>query len=87
LTHYNCVRSIENRAVIEDMCADGYVYKDNCPGTDAGRFICPDGLLHEVGNILKDMFSEYDTHNEKVNRNSRKFSHHKLMYDGKSSFR
>jgi len=66
LGSYKSIRSIENRAVIEDMCADGYVYKDNYPGIDAGRFICPDGLPHEVRNILKDMFSEYDVHNEKV---------------------
>ena len=66
LGSYKSVRSIENRAVIEDMCADGYVYKDNYPGIDAGRFICPDGLPHEVKYILKDMFSEYDAHGEKV---------------------
>jgi len=66
LGSYKSVRSIENRAVIEDMCADGYVYKDNCHATEAGRFICPDGLPHEVKNILKDMFSEFDAHTQKV---------------------
>jgi len=66
LGSYKSVRSIENRALIEDMCKDGYVYKENCHGTEAGQFICPDGLPHEVKNILKDMFSEYDAHAEKV---------------------
>jgi len=66
LGSYKSVRSIENRALIEDMCKDGYVYKENCHGTEAGRFICPDGLPHEVKSILKDMFSEYDAHAEKV---------------------
>ena len=66
LGSYKSIRSIENRAVIEDMCADGYVYKGNCPGIEASRFICPDGLPHEVRNILKDMFSEYDAHVEKA---------------------
>ena len=66
LGSYKSVRSIENRTVIEDMCSDGYVYKDNYPGIDAGMFICPDGLPHEVRNILIDMFSEYDAHDEKV---------------------
>ena len=66
LGSYKSIRSIENRAVIEDMCTDGYVYTDNYPGMDAGRFICPDGLPPEVKNILKDMFNQYDSHAEKV---------------------
>jgi len=66
LGSYKSIRSLENRSVIEDMCADGYVYKDNYPGIEAGRFICPDGLPHEVRNILKDMYSQYDSHDEKV---------------------
>ena len=66
LGSYKSVRNIENRAVIEDMCEDGYVYKDNYPGTDVGKFICPDGLPMEVKKMLKNMYIEYDAHDEKA---------------------
>jgi hypothetical protein len=68
LGSYKSVRSIENRAVIEDMCGEDYVYIDNYPAMEAGQFICPDGLPNEVKKILKDMFSEYDAHDEKSKR-------------------
>jgi transposase len=66
LGSYKSVRSIENRAVIEDMCGEGYVYKDNYPGMEAGLFVCPDGLPAEVKKIIKNMFTEYDAHDENV---------------------
>jgi len=66
LGSYKSVRSIDNRAVIEDMCEEDYVYKDNYPGIEAGLFICPDGLPLEVKKIIKSMFTEYDFHDEKV---------------------
>jgi transposase len=66
LGSYKSVRSMENRAVIEDMCEDGYVYTDSYPGMDAGLFICPDGLPREVKKILKSMYAEYDVHDEKA---------------------
>ena len=66
LGSYKSVRSVENRAMIEDMCADGYVYQDNDSEIDAGKFICPDGLPHEVKKILIDMFNEFDAHDIKV---------------------
>jgi len=66
LGSYKSIRSIENRAVIEDMCSEEYVYKDNYPEVEAVRFTCPDGLPYEVRNIVKDMFSEYDAHTEKA---------------------
>lgn len=66
LGSYKSVRSMENRAVIEDMCGDGYVYTDNYPGIEAGQFICPGGLPQEAGQIIKDMYMEYDAHDEKA---------------------
>jgi len=65
LGSYKSVQSMENRAIIEDMCCEDYVYKENCLVLEAGQFICPDGLPHEVKKILKDMFYEYDSHVEK----------------------
>jgi hypothetical protein len=67
LGSYQSVRSIENRAIIEDMCEDDYVYRGNyAPGIGASLFICPDGLPHEVRKILKSMYNEYDDHEEKA---------------------
>jgi len=66
LGSYKSVRSMENRAVIEDMCEDGYVYTDSYPGMDAGRFICPGGLPYGVKEMLKSMYIEYDAHDEKA---------------------
>lgn len=65
LGSYKSIRSIENRALIEDMCEADYKYTDNFLGMDAGRFVCPQGLPDEVKKILKNMFSEYDIHEEK----------------------
>ena len=67
LGSYKSIRSIECRSMIEDMCADSYVYKNDTE-IAGSRFICPDGLPHEVRDIIKDMFSEYDVHDEKVKR-------------------
>jgi transposase len=66
LGSYKSIRSIENRAVIEDMCEDGYVYANYSLGIDAGKFICPDGLPYEARKIIKDMFLEYDAHDAKA---------------------
>lgn len=66
LGSYKSVRSMENRAVIEDMCGDGYLYTDNYPGTMAGQFICPDGLPQEASKIIKNMYMEYDAHEKKA---------------------
>ena len=48
LGSYKSIQSMENRAMIEDMCCEDYVYKENCLSVEAGQFICPDGLPHEV---------------------------------------
>jgi len=67
LGSYKSIRSIENRALIEDMCDEDYVYDDEYdPEIEAGKFICPDGLPDEVKKIIPDMFSEYDAHDEKT---------------------
>ena len=65
---YQSVRSMENRALLEDMCGENYDYND-IKDLDAGRFVCPDpkGLPDEVKKIIKEMFAEYDRHNEKLN--------------------
>jgi len=67
LGSYKSIRSIENRAVIEDMCEDDYIYANNHIGfeIEAGRFICPDGLPDQVKGTIKNMFDEYDVHDAK----------------------
>lgn len=60
------IRHMENRAVIEDMCEEDYVYKDSPLKIGANQFICPDGLPKEAKKILKDMYIEYDDHNLKA---------------------
>ena len=65
LGSYQSVRSIENRAVIEDMCEDGYVYNDYTR-IGAGQYICPDGLPDEAKKIIKNMYEEYDAHDAKA---------------------
>jgi transposase len=67
LGSYQSVRSMENRALLEDMCSEGYMYADDCLGTGAGSFVCPDGLPDQVKQIILKMYSEYDFHNEQVN--------------------
>jgi len=67
LGSYKSVRSIENRALLEDMCGEDYVCADGCLDTEAGRFVCPDGLPAEVKKIILKMYSEYDQHNEQAN--------------------
>ena len=65
LGSYQSVRGMENRALLEDMCEDSFVYSD-IVNTEAGKFVCPEGLPHEVRKIIKNMYREYDEHNEKV---------------------
>jgi transposase len=66
LGSYKSVRSMENRAVIEDMCGDDYVYTNDYPGIEVGKYISPDGLPHEVKEIIKSMYMEYDAHDAKA---------------------
>jgi transposase len=66
LGSYQSVRGIENRALIEDMCGEDFVYDYDYPGMEAIKFICPDGLPDEVKKIIIEMFSEYDAHDVKV---------------------
>jgi len=67
LGSYQSVRSIENRALLEDMCSEGYVYAEDPLGAGAGSFVCPDGLPDQVKKIILKMYSEYDLHNEQAN--------------------
>jgi len=67
LGSYQSVRGIENRALLEDMCNADFVYADDILDTQAGRFVCPDGLPDEVKKIILKMYSEYDYHYEQAN--------------------
>jgi hypothetical protein len=61
------VRSMANRSIIEDMCEDGYEYNNNgIMNVVNGNFICPDGLPDEVKKIIKNMYAEYDNHNDEI---------------------
>jgi len=68
LGSYQSVRSMENRALLEDMCGESYDYND-IKDLEAGKFVCPDpeGLPNEVKKIIMNMFTEYDRHNEQLN--------------------
>lgn len=66
LGSYKSVRSMENRAVIEDMCENDYVYTDHDSEIPSGQFICPDGLPQEVKKIIKTMYAEYDAYDKKA---------------------
>ena len=81
LGSYKSVRSMENRAVIEDMCEDDYAYNaDNYQQVDAGLFICPDGFPNEVKRLIKSMYTQYDEH-EKMAKHYQKlaYEHAKKM--------
>ena len=66
LGSYQSIRGKECRALIEDMCGDGFVYGGGNLAIGAGRFICPDGLPSGVKKIILEMYVEYDLHNEKA---------------------
>jgi len=66
LGSYQSIRGKECRALIEDMCSDGYVCGDGNLAIGARRFICPDGLPDGVKKIIMEMYAEYDQHSEKV---------------------
>jgi transposase len=77
LGSYKSVRSVENRAAIEDMCEDDYVYDaDICKNFDAGQFICPDGLPDEVKKLLKSMYAQYDEHDRMAKHYQRLATEH-----------
>jgi len=65
LGSYKSIRSMENRAMVEDMCEEDFVYAHDSPEIGPGQFICPDGLPHETRRMIKDMFNEHDAHDAK----------------------
>jgi len=65
LGSFKSVRSMECRALIEDMCRDDYAYEGSW-GADGARFICPDGLPDAVKRLISGMYADFDAHEEKV---------------------
>jgi transposase len=56
-------RKIENRALIEDMCKNEYVYINNSE-IAATNFICPDGIPEKMKEVILSMYKEFDIHKE-----------------------
>ena len=82
LVYTTIVSAQENRALLEDMCNENYDY-NNIKDLEAGKFVCPnpEGLPNEVKKIIKDMFAQYDHHNEKLNHyQNLAFNHAKKIY-------
>ena len=53
------VRTIENRAAIEDMCSDNFDY-ELIIQTNTGEYICPEGLPDVTKIIIMEMYEKYD---------------------------
>ena len=66
LGSYKSVRSIENRGLLEDMCREGFEFNEGLLNVASGMFICPEGLPGEVKTVIKNMYAEYDIHEEKA---------------------
>jgi transposase len=61
------VRHAANRALIEDMCSEDFVYNAaKMLSVENGRFICPEGLPPEVGRLIMEMYDDFDNHSEKA---------------------
>jgi len=62
------VRGITARAIIEDMCQDGFTYQDGMyEGLREGEYICPAGLPDDVKPLIKIMWSEFDIQKAREN--------------------
>jgi hypothetical protein len=55
------VVDMRNRALIEDMCENGYDFSDGFE-TDSARVVCPAGIPDTAKTIIRKMFEEYDEH-------------------------
>ena len=63
------VRSMKNRALIEDMCSDNFFYNAvEMLNLESGAFICPEGLPSEVKQLIMNMYEELDMHNVEATR-------------------
>ena len=55
------VRGPAARGIIEDMCGDGYAYREGMyDGLPEGQYICPAGLPDDVKPLIKGMWEEFD---------------------------
>jgi hypothetical protein len=55
------VVDIRNRALIEDICGEGFDFAEAAE-TDGGRFVCPAGIPGTAKEVIKKMYAEYDEH-------------------------
>lgn len=53
------VRSLENRALIEDMCGNEFQY-GKVIETPSGQYICPDGIPYQARSMIKDLYILFD---------------------------